>query len=643
MAEKREEILRLLRQHWGYDAFRELQEEIILSVLDGHDTLALLPTGGGKSVTFQIPALWLGGLTLVVTPLVSLMKDQTDNLNRRGIGAVYMHSAMTYREMRMAWEKALNSPRCRFLYVSPERLASDSFCEQIRRSHKVRLVAVDEAHCISQWGYDFRPSYLNIARLRGFLPEDTVFMALTASATPEVVDDICARLEFRSPRVFRKSFSRDNLRYVVRRTDDKEGMIQRVLAGVPGTSIVYVRSRKKTVEIADSLSGAGIEAAAFHAGLPYEVKEERQRLWKEGQIRVIVATNAFGMGIDKPDVRSVIHYALPSSLEEYYQEAGRGGRDGKISYAVALVGRDDRKLLRRRISESFPDKDKIRHIYEMMCNYLHVALEEGEGRVIPFDLAAFCRVFSLQERQVTAALGILTAAGWIEYIEDPQSSARVMFIVEREELYGYDGRSLPGSESIIELLLRLYTGLFTDYSPVDEKTLAAEAHMDVEKVHEILLALSRAGIISYIPRRTVPCVYMSRDRVEPQYLTIPLEVYEKRKKALECRIEAVIAYALDDGQCRQAKLLRYFGEKDPGRCGRCDDCIRRKGTAPKRASRGDVARYISSRVSEREGGLDAAQLLGRFPAHRGEMASILNDMEDEGILHRGCGLNMEII
>ena len=641
MPELKEEIHRLLKQHWGYDSFRELQEEIIMSVLEGYDTLGLLPTGGGKSLTFQIPALYLGGLTLVVTPLVSLMKDQVDNLNNRGIGAVYMHSAMTYVEMRRAWEKALNSPRCRFLYVSPERLASDTFCEEIRRSHKVNLVAVDEAHCISQWGYDFRPAYLNIARLRSFLPENTRFMALTASATPAVVQDICKQLEFQSARVFRKSFARENLSYVVRRTTDKEDMILRVLSGVPGTSIVYVRSRKRTVEIADKLLEAGIEAAAFHAGLPYEVKEERQRLWKEGLIRVMVATNAFGMGIDKPDVRSVIHYAMPSSLEEYYQEAGRGGRDGNRSYAVALVGQNDKMLLRRRIAESFPEKDKIRHIYEMMCNFLHVALEEGEGRILAFDIAEFCRIFSLQERQVVASLGILAAAGWLEYIDDPQAMARVMFVVERDELYHYNESSIPGADRIIELLLRLYTGLFVDYSPINEQTLASEAKMELEKVHEILVNLSRAHIISYIPRRTMPCVYFARDRVEPQYLTIPLGVYEHRKEALKNRIESVLEYARDDDKCRQYKLLKYFGENNAGRCGWCDDCIRLKkkhGSAPSSS----VADYVVASASQRESGIDAGRLLGRFPAHRSEMARMINDLEDEGVLQRGVGNNLKI-
>lgn len=626
------EILRLLKKHWNHDSFRELQEDIILSVLDGHDTVGLLPTGGGKSVTFQIPALVLGGLTLVVTPLVSLMKDQVDNLKRMGLNAAYMHSAMTYVEMKHTWDRVLNSDKCRFLYVSPERLAGDHFCEQLRLSHKVRMVVVDEAHCISQWGHDFRPAYLNIARLRRYLPAETRFMALTASATPQVVEDICISLQVKSARVFRKSFARDNVSYVVRHTDDKDAMMLRVLSGVPGTSIVYVRSRRRTREIADKLCQAGVKAAAFHAGLPFEQKQERQQAWKEGTIRVMVATNAFGMGIDKPDVRSVIHYSMPSSLEEYYQEAGRAGRDGLPSYAVALVGPADKSLLRRRVSETFPDKGRIAKVYELMCNFLHISLEEGAGRVYTFDIKEFCRVFDLQEKQVAACMALLTGAGYAEFIDDTDSQPRVMFVCEREELYHLDNRDFPDADKVIDRLLRLYPGLFTDYVAISVVRLAQECGINTDRVHETLIALSRGKVISYIPRRTVPCVYMPQPRVEPQYLMIPRAVYEDRRSALERRIESVIGYTTDDGECRQVKILRYFGQTAAKRCGCCDVCRDVKRAARKMPSDSEMAAYLLRLIGSRQVGCSVPELLDTLPAHRTQVADVLAQLEDEGVI-----------
>lgn len=603
-----------------------------MSVLDGHDTLGLLPTGGGKSVTFQIPALYLGGLTVVVTPLVSLMKDQVDNLKNIGLRAAYMHSAMTYSEMKHAWDKVVNTRSCHFLYVSPERLSGDHFCEQLRMTGKVRMVVVDEAHCISQWGHDFRPSYLNIARLRRFLPEDTRFMALTASATPKVVEDICTSLKFRNPKVFRKSFARDNISYVVRRTDDKDGMLLRILNGVPGSSIVYVRSRKLTSEIASKLSAQGIFAAPFHAGMTFEQKEEYQQAWKKGEIRVIVATNAFGMGIDKPDVRSVIHYMMPSSLEEYYQEAGRAGRDGKMSYAVALVGRLDKSLLRRRIAESFPKKDIIAKVYELVCNFLNIALEEGSNRVFPFDIKEFCRIFKMQERQVVTALYLLAGSGYLEYIEDTDSSARVMFTCEREELYNVYDRDIQGCEKVIERLLRSYPGLFSDYIPINESKIAHESGLENSRIHEILVALSRMGIISYIPKRNVPCIFMAQRREEPQYLVIPKSVYEDRKEALERRINSVINYCAENSDCRQTGLLEYFGEKSGDKCGICDRCRTEKKKRNKSLSDSDLTGMIISALQNMPHGVDCRVLLDMQPSYRDRMKRILSRLEDEGIV-----------
>lgn len=626
-----------MRKHWGYDSFRNPQESIIMSVIEGRDTVGLMPTGGGKSITFQIPALYLGGLTVVVTPLVSLMKDQVDNLQRIGLRAAYLHSAMSYREVKHTWDKITNTRSCHFLYVSPERLASDHFCQQLQMTHKVKLVVVDEAHCISQWGHDFRPSYLNIARLRRFLPENTRFMALTASATPKVVDDICESLRFKDKRIFKKSFGRDNISYVVRHTDDKDGMLLRILSGVPGSSIVYVRSRRLTQEIALRLQSEGISAEAFHAGMSFEMKEERQRLWKKGDLRVMVATNAFGMGIDKPDVRSVIHYSMPTSLEEYYQESGRAGRDGMMSYAVGLVGPMDKALLRRRIAESFPKKERIAKIYELLCNFLNIALEEGANRIYPFDIKEFCRIFKLQERQVISSLSILGGAGYLEYIEDTDSSTRVMFTCEREELYHLDIGNMPGAETVIERLLRDYPGLFSDYVAISESRLAYETGLDQKRVSEVLIMLSRSHILSYIPKRMVPCVFMARSREEPQYILIPKSVYEDRRDALESRIDSVMEYCSESPECRQTRLLRYFGEIADKTCGCCDKC--RNAKRKKSASRSDaeLTDYIVKTLSAMPRGIDFRRVIDSVPSERERIKSIISRLEDEGVVKRKSG------
>ncbi len=564
--------LAVLRHHWGYDSFRPLQREIVDSVLDGRDTLGLMPTGGGKSITFQVPGLILGGVTIVVTPLISLMKDQVDNLRRHRIKAVCLHSGMTLRERNLAREHLVNG-NARFLYVSPERLRNQTFLDDLRRI-KVNLIVVDEAHCISQWGYDFRPSYLNIGRLRDALP-GTPLLALTATATPEVADDICSQLRMKDPDRWSMSFSRTNLNYIVRASDTKIHDVFHILSRTSGSSIVYVRSRKRTVDIADYLNSAGIPAAAYHAGLTAEHKEERQNSWIAGQTRVMVATNAFGMGIDKPDVRVVIHYDLPPSLEEYYQEAGRAGRDGLTSYAVLLTADADRATLRRRVTETFPDREYIKKVYERVCNFLHISIDEGYDTIRDFDFEKFCLTFHYQPRQCLAALHLLGQAGYIDFAEESDRRSRVMITVTREELYNASGLSAE-AESTLRSMLRRYPGIFADYITISETELSSATMLGEQQIYDSLLELNRAKLISYIPRSRTPYIYFPTAREEPRYVTIGKDIYEKRRDIMKRRVEAMVDYAFNAGECRENRMLAYFGEKKECGCGRCDVCRERK-------------------------------------------------------------------
>ena len=618
------DALATLRRHWGYDSFRPLQKEIVESVLAGHDTLGLMPTGGGKSITFQVPGLMLPGITIVITPLISLMKDQVDNLRRRHIKAVSLHSGMTRREKDMACEKLVNGG-ARFLYVSPERLGNDSFTALMRRLN-VSLIVVDEAHCISQWGYDFRPSYLNISRLRDTKPGVPV-MALTATATPEVADDICLRLGMRTPNVFRMSFTRDNINYIVRPAETKISEVFHILSRTAGTAIVYVRSRKRTAEIADYLLSAGISAAAYHAGLSHELKEERQNSWKNGTIRVMVATNAFGMGIDKPDVRVVIHYDLPPSLEEYYQEAGRAGRDGEKSYAVLLTARTDRGVMRRRVTEAFPARDIIKKIYERVCNSLHISVGEGYDTLKEFDIEKFCDTFGYQPRQCRAALKILEQAGYLEYMEEADRRARVTVTCDREELYHLKCLSHL-AKRVLTCLLRGYTGLFADYVCINEATIARALDTSERDVYEALLELGRSGTISYIPRSRMPLMYIPTSREEPRYLQIGRDIYEVRKEIMSRRVEAMIDYAFNPRICRENRMLEYFGEVRKKECGRCDTCRGR------RKSEADDPRVMITRVldymNRHPEGVDLRILDHDLRASRTPLAEAISWLTGEG-------------
>lgn len=586
-------IRNILKKHWGYESFRPLQEDIIMSVLSGRDTLGLMPTGGGKSITFQVPAMALPGLTVVVTPLISLMKDQVDNLRRRRVKAVYLHSGMTVRESKIAREKLINGG-AKLLYVSPERLRNQRFIQELRMT-EVSLIVVDEAHCISQWGYDFRPSYLNIRSLRKIFPKVNV-LALTATATPHVESDILRQLEMKDAALFRMSFSRSNLNYIVRNTETKIYEIFHILSRTEGSAIVYVRSRKRTREIAEYLSSAGISSTYYHAGLDISLKEERQNEWQRSGVRVMVATNAFGMGIDKPDVRVVIHFDMPPSLEEYYQEAGRAGRDGKKSYVVLLTSRADSGLLRRRVTETFPPREEIKLLYERVCNYLHVSMDEGYEKLAEFDVERFCEVFSYQRRRCLACLHLLGQAGYLEYLEETEHRSRVMMTCTREELYHVD-RLSADADLVLTRILRLYSGLFAEYVYIDERVISRESGIDERRVYESLLELGRRKVLSYVPRSRSPYIYFPTAREDKRYVMIGKDIYEDRKKVISERTEAMIDYCFGKGKCREKILLEYFGEQDGKDCGRCDICRgRNQRSGEKEENRlARIVEYIRSR------------------------------------------------
>ena len=573
----------ILKKYWGYDDFRGIQREIIESICSGHDTLGLMPTGGGKSITFQVPALAQKGICIVITPLIALMKDQVDNLLRRGIKAAAIYSGLTHEEIIITLENCIFGD-VKLLYVSPERLSSDLFQTKLKHMH-VSFITVDEAHCISQWGYDFRPSYLEIANIRKLLPGVPI-LALTATATPQVMEDICEKLSVgygvaggRTPvppkhsfNVFRMSFERKNLVYVVRQANDKREQLIHILSCMPGTAIVYARSRLRTKEYAELLTKAGISATFYHAGLDTSVKDERQQAWQEGKVRVMVATNAFGMGIDKPDVRLVIHIDCPDSIEAYFQEAGRAGRDGKRSYAVLLYNNGDKRKLEKRIVDTFPEKDYIRQVYEHLAFFYQIGVGSGYNHTFEFNIDKFCHAFHHFPIVVDSALSILSRAGYIEYTEEQDNQALLMFTVSRGELYRLENTT-PDEEKVITTLLRNYGGLFTDYHYIDEGFLASQTALQPQQVYQILKSLGQRHILHFIPQKKTPYIRYTQRREDKEFLQFSPAVYEERLSQFRQRIAAVIGYATDDTVCRSRQLLRYFGETDSHDCGLCDVCL----------------------------------------------------------------------
>ena len=560
----------ILSQYWGYTSFRSIQEDIIQSVWEKKDTLGLMPTGGGKSLTFQVPVMAMEGICLVVTPLIALMKDQVDNLRERGIKAAAVYSGMSRNEIITTLENCIFGDY-KFLYVSPERLSSDIFLAKLQAMN-VCLLVVDESHCISQWGYDFRPAYLKIADIRTVL-EDVPVLALTATATKEVVEDIQEKLYFKKKNVFRTGFSRSNLSYVVRTSQNKVGELLHILKSVPGTSIVYVRSRRYTKEVAVALQKEGISADFFHAGLSHTEKILKQNSWKTNECRVIVSTNAFGMGIDKPDVRTVVHLDLPNSPEEYFQEAGRAGRDGLTSYSIILYTKADSTKLKKRVSDSFPKREFIKRVYEALGNYFQVAVGAGFGKVFDFTLHDFCKSFKFPQLQTHHALKILGLAGYIEYTEEIDSRSRLRFRIFRDELYSL--RFDIDMDSLIHTILRSYTGVFVDDVYIDESMLATRIGKSKQEVYEMLTTLSKLRYINYIPAKKTPFIIFTSSREENHFVSIPRLVYEERKKRFEHRIYSMIDYVERQDVCRSRILLIYFGESDAKDCGCCDVCLKR--------------------------------------------------------------------
>ena len=623
----------ILKRYWGYDNFRGIQEEIIESIGNGHDTLGLMPTGGGKSITFQVPALSKDGICIVITPLIALMKDQVRNLRERGIKAIAVYSGMTREEIIVALENCIFGDY-KFLYISPERLDTEIFRTKLRNM-KVSMITVDESHCISQWGYDFRPAYLKIAEIRQLLPNVPV-LALTATATPEVVDDIQRKLEFReSSQVFRMSFERKNLAYIVRPTENKQEELLHILNKVKGSAIVYTRNRKRTREVAELLNDNNLTATFYHAGLNNDVKDLRQKEWLQEEKRVMVATNAFGMGIDKPNVRIVIHMDMPDSPEAYFQEAGRAGRDGQKAFAVLLYAKSDKVNLKKRITDTFPDKDYIRDVYENLQYYFQMAMGDGLGCTLTFNLDEFCRNFKHFPVQADSALKILTRAGYLEYTDEQDNGSRLIFTLRRDELYKLQEYNAD-TEKLLNTILRSYTGLFTDYAYISEESLSVRTGLSRQQIYDTLVMLTQRRILHYIPQKKTPYIIYTRERQEKNRLHFSKEVYEDRKESYAKRIESMIEYASAEENCRSRMLLRYFGEKNEHNCGQCDVCVQKHRKEISKEERIKLQKEILDIL--KKGQLTTATLIHAIQGDKEIAHEVISFLLAEEIIHLKNGV-----
>jgi ATP-dependent DNA helicase RecQ len=561
----------ILTKYWGYSNFRPLQEDIIQSLYNGYDTLGLMPTGGGKSITFQVPALAMDGICLVITPLIALMKDQVDNLKRRGIKALAIYSGLSKEEINIILDNCVFGDY-KFLYLSPERLKTEMFQARLKNM-KISFIAVDESHCISQWGYDFRPSYLEIAKIREQLPNVPI-LALTATATLDVVDDIQDKLLFRKKNVFSKSFERKNVVYLIRETEDKLKYILKILENIKGTGIIYVRNRRKTKEIAEFLQKNNISADYYHAGLKAEIKDKKQNDWKNGICRVIVSTNAFGMGIDKDNVRVVIHIDLTDSLEAYFQEAGRAGRDEKQAFAILLYHKSDKTKIEQRIEKSFPPIEEAKKIYSALGNYFQLPVGAGKGMSYDFDIGDFCTRYKLEIMRTFSSLKLLEMEGYIELTEDIENPSKLHFLVNRDDLYKFQVAN-ASYDVFIKFLLRSYTGLFTDFVTINEEQIAKKTNLKIDVIKDLLQKLNNAKIVRYIPRKHTPMLIYTEERLDEKSVLISRENYEIRKNRFVDKVNAVFNYATSHTKCRSQLLLEYFGEKTSYRCGNCDVCTQR--------------------------------------------------------------------
>ena len=619
-----QKLLDTLKKYWQYDSFRPMQREAIESVMSGRDTLVLMPTGGGKSIIYQLPTLAGDGLCIVVTPLIALMKDQVDALRRRGIPAVAVHSGLSSRQIDIALDNCVYGD-VKFLYVAPERLSSEMFRLRVDRMN-VSLLAVDEAHCISQWGYDFRPSYLRIKELRRFMP-DTPILALTASATPQVAKDIMEQLEFAEPNVLQSSFLRPNLSYSVRQTDDKEGQLMRIINNVPGCGIVYVRMRSTAERVANYLIEQGESASFYHGGLPTTERAMRQDEWISGKTRIMVATNAFGMGIDKRDVRFVVHYTMSDSLESYYQEAGRAGRDGNRSYAVILMSSDDNNRIIDLFEKEFPDIQLIQSVYHELCSYLGVAIGDGKEASFVFNIYDFCRHIKQPIVIVHNIIKLLQLNGYMTLVEDCEHPARMMFMVTRDELYSIKMQS-EKEEDILRTILRLYTGIFNEFRPIDEMEIAAASKHSFEEVHDFLKRMWRANVIRYIPTNHDPLIYLDEERLPAKDVYIAPATYSRRKSLMLERFNHLLHYANEEQECRSRIIEEYFCDKMSEPCGICDNCLARKKREKSNAS--NYEQQILSLLAAEP--MTIKELIAKIKGNEQTLIEIIRNLTEKGAI-----------